>query len=202
MDVAVPYDAVDPKTRLNDVLSEAERSAFADVLLSDVVDVIRTAGYEPTVYATASVDVDADVVVDDRGLDPLCDDLFAEPPVAVVMADLGLATPAAVEELFEASGDVVVAPGLGGGTNALVVRDDSFATDFHGVSIRDHSEIAQERDLAWTAVDSLRLGVDVDERADLVEVLLHGEGEAPRWLREHGFSVSVRDGRAAVVREE
>lgn len=201
MEFAVPFDAVDPKTRLDDTLDETERSAFAKVVLSDVLDAVRSAGYDPTVYATGPVDVDADVVVDDRGLDALCNDLFSDPPVAVVMADLGLATPAAIERLFVAEGDVVVAPGLGGGTNALVVRDDAFETDFHGVSIRDHREIAREQGLAWNAVDSMRLGVDVDERVDLVEVLLHGEGGAPGWLREHGFRVVVRDGRAAVVRE-
>jgi len=201
MDVAVPFDAVDPKTRLDDVLDDAERSAFARVLLSDVLTAVHAAGYEPPVYATGAVDVGAELVVDERGLDALCDDLFSEPPIAVVMADLGLATPEAIERLLTADGDVVVSPGLGGGTNALVVRDDAFTTDFHGVSVRDHREIARDRGLEWTAVDSLRLGVDVDEQADLVEVLLHGEGEAPSWLREHEFEVAVRDGRATVVRE-
>ncbi|AGM99974.1 hypothetical protein L593_00100 [Salinarchaeum sp. Harcht-Bsk1] len=202
MDVAVPFDALAPKTRLGDLFDEAERSAFARTLLDDVVDAVRATGHEPTVYATAPVDVDAAVVVDERGLDPLCADLFGEPPIAVVMADLGLASGEALERLFSADGDVVAAPGLGGGTNALVVRDDAFRTDFHGVSIRDHREIAADEGLAWTAVDSLRLGVDVDERDDLVEVLLHGDGQAAEWLREHGVRVAVRDGRATVVREE
>lgn len=202
MDVAVPFDAVDPKTRLDDVLDAEERSAFASVLLSDVLEAVRRAGWEPTVHATGPVDVDAELVVDDRGLDALCDGLFADPPVAIVMADLGLATADAIERLLSTDGDVVVAPGLGGGTNALVVRDDAFSTDFHGVSIRDHRTIAEDRGLAWNVVDSMRLGVDVDERADLVEVLLHGEGEAPAWLREHGFRLDVRDGRATVTRAD
>lgn len=201
MEVAVPFDAADPKTRLADVLDATERTAFARVLLADVLRTVRATGREPTVYATAPVDVDAPVVVSDRGLDELCDDLLLDPPVAVVMADLGLATADAVETLFGTDGDVVVAPGLGGGTNALLVREEGFATDFHGVSYRDHRQIAEEAGLDWTAVDSLGLGVDVDERADLVEVLLHGDGQAPEWLREQGFELAVRDGRANVVRQ-
>lgn len=201
MEVAVPFDAVAPKTRLDDVLEADERSAFARVLLDDVIAAVRAAGHDPTVHATGAVEIDARTVVDERGLDPLCADLFADPPVAVVMADLGLATPDALSQLFATSGDVVVAPGLGGGTNALVVRDDSFSTDFHGVSYRDHRRIAEDAGLDWTTVDSLRLGVDVDERRDLVELLLHGAGQAPTWLRNHGFAVAVQDGRATVVRE-
>ncbi|WP_460918846.1 2-phospho-L-lactate guanylyltransferase [Salinarchaeum chitinilyticum] len=202
MDVSVPFDAADPKTRLADAFDDGARAAFARVLLDDVLDAIRRAGHDPTVYATASVTVDATVVVDERGLDALCDELFESPPIAVVMADLGLATPAALERLFAAEGDVVAAPGLGGGTNALLVRDGNFSTDYHGVSFRDHRRIADDAGLDWTEFDSLRLGVDVDERADLVEVLLHGEGDAPSWLRARGFSVAVRDGRATVVRDD
>ncbi|WP_248515710.1 2-phospho-L-lactate guanylyltransferase [Salinarchaeum laminariae] len=201
MDVAVPFDAVDPKSRLSGVFDADERTSFARVLLVDVLDAVRATGHEPTVYATGPAEVDAEVVVDERGLDSLCNSLLDDPPVAVVMADLGLATPAALERLFDAEGEVVAVPGLGGGTNALVVRDDTFSTDYHGVSVRDHRQIASDAALEWTEIDSLRLGVDVDERADLVEVLLHGDGEAPDWLRAHGFAVAVRDGRATVVRE-
>mgnify|MGYP000088425988 CR=1 FL=1 len=202
MDVAVPFDAVDPKTRLGDLLDDGEREAFARMLLADVVEAVKATGNEPTVYATADVEVDAPLVVDERGLDALCAELFADPPIAVVMADLGLATPDALDRLFSASGDVIAAPGLGGGTNALVVRDAAFRTDFHGVSIRDHRAIARDADLEWIAIDSLHLGVDVDERRDLVEVLLHADGRAPDWLRDHGFAVAVRDGRATVVRQD
>lgn len=203
MRVAVPFDAEAPKTRLSPVLEEAERAAFARVLLRDVLATLRATGREPTVYATAALgdDVDAAVEVDDSALDPLVNGLLAEGPLAVVMADLGVVTPGAVERLFEAEGDVVLAPGRGGGTNALLVRDDAFRVDFHGVSLRDHREIAGEAGLDVTEVDSMRLSTDVDEPADLVEVLLHGEGRAPEWLRERGIRVAVEDGRASVARE-
>lgn len=208
MRVAVPFDAVDPKTRLSPVLDDRERAAFARVLLEDVIAALRGAEREPTVYSTARLegDVDAGVVVDERALDPLVNDLLAsgdpaDAPLAVVMADLGLATPTALERLFESDADVVLAPGRGGGTNALVVRSAAFGVDFHGVSLRDHRQIAADADLEVAEVDSTRLSTDVDEPADLVEVLLHGEGRAPGWLRERGVRVAVEDGRATVVRE-
>ena len=116
------------------------------------------------------------------------------------MADLVLATPAALERLFDADGDVVLAPGLGGGTNAVVVRHDEFAFDYHGVSVRDHRRRAAAVDADVGTVDSFRLAVDIDETGDLVELLLHGEGRARRWLVEAGFELVTTEGRVTVRR--
>jgi 2-phospho-L-lactate guanylyltransferase len=125
----------------------------------------------------------------------------AESPVGVVMADLPLATPDALARLFESDGDVVVAPGRGGGTNALVVRDPAFRVNYHGASYRDHRRIAADAGLSVAVVDSMRLATDVDEPADLAEVLLHGEGAARAWLTDAGFELAVADGRVGVTRE-
>jgi 2-phospho-L-lactate guanylyltransferase len=46
----------------------------------------------------------------------------------------------------------------------------------------------------------MRLASDVDEPADLVEVLLHGEGEAAAWLREAGFELDAGEGRVGIDR--
>jgi 2-phospho-L-lactate guanylyltransferase len=116
------------------------------------------------------------------------------------MADLSLATPDALERLFEPDADVVIAPGRGGGTNALVVRHPDFRVDYHGASVRDHREIVRDAELSLAEVDSFRLATDVDEPADLVEVLLHGTGGAAAWLREAGFSVVTADGRVDIER--
>lgn len=214
--VLVPFDAVDPKRRLSPVLDADERAAFARVMLADVLDTLREAEYEPTVLATGPVDVDATVVVDDRPLTPAVNARLAgeaegpvpspATPVAVVMADLALATPAALARLFAGGADapdldVTIAPGRGGGTNALVVRDPAFRVDYHGASVRDHRRIARDAGLATGSVDSFRLATDVDEPADLVEVLLHADGSRSRaWLREAGFRVATGDGRVGVER--
>lgn len=202
MRVLVPFDATDPKTRLASVLSKAERDAFARRMLADVVSVIRRVGGDPEIVATAPIDADAPVTVDERSLDEAVNERLDESdsPLAVVMADLALVTPDALESLFESDDEIVLAPGRGGGTNAFVARHPDFRVDYHGASIRDHRAIAAEVGASLTEVDSYRLATDVDEPDDLAEVLLHGEGEAATWLREQGFELSIEDGRVGVQR--
>lgn len=200
MDVLVPFAVREPKTRLADVLRADERAPFAEAMLLDVCEALSEVGVDPTVLATAPIDLEVDVVVDER---PLTEAVNArlDPPVAVVMADLALVTPAALERLFDADGDVVIAPGLGGGTNALVVCHPDFRVDYHGASVRDHRRIAAEIGADTATVDSFRLAVDVDEPADLAEVLLHTDGRAADWLDAAGFRLVVDDGRVLVERE-
>jgi len=199
MEVLVPFAGREPKTRLADCLQPDERAAFARAMCLDVCEAVADAGHEPTVLSTAPIDVDWPVVVDER---PLTEAVNAalDPPTAVVMADLPLLTPAAVRRLVGTDGEVVLAPGLGGGTNAAVVRHDEFAFDYHGASVRDHRDRARAVDAALATVDSFRLAVDVDEARDLVEVLLHGTGRAKRWLTDAGFAVETTDGRVVARR--
>ena len=199
MRVLVPFDATDPKTRLSGVLDAEERRGFAVAMLRDVLAAVRDAGGTPSVLSTAAADVDAAVAVDDRSLSAAVNARLGDGPVAVVAADLGLVTAGAVSRLFDADGEVVLAPGRGGGTNAIVARHPSFRVDYHGISVRDHRRAARSAGADLAEVDSFRLATDVDERADLVEVLLHGEGEAADWLSER-FEVVARDGRVGVER--
>ncbi|WP_306056247.1 2-phospho-L-lactate guanylyltransferase [Natronococcus wangiae] len=210
MHVLVPFAADAPKTRLAPVLAPEERSAFARAMLADVLAAIEATGREATVVSTTAFDLDealsATVTVDDRPLTPAVNDRLPigreDEAVAVVMADLALTTPDALERLFAADGDVVIAPGRGGGTNALVVRHPEFRVDYHGGSYLDHREIAAEVGAGLETVDSFRLGTDVDEPADLVEVLIHGTDRAPACLRDLGFDLDVNDGRVGVARIE
>lgn len=224
MHVVVPFAATDPKTRLESVLSPAERSTFARAMLADVLAAVVEAGYEPTVISTAPLDLgdelaladhvleSVSVAVDDRSLTDAVNarlpegdertDVNADAAVAVVMADLALATTDALAELFSADADVTIAPGRGGGTNALVVRHPGFRVDYHGASYLDHCEIADEAGASLETVDSFRLGTDIDEPEDLVEVLVHGDerARAPTSLRELGFELDRDDGRVGVAR--
>jgi 2-phospho-L-lactate guanylyltransferase len=204
MRVLVPFDAQEPNTRLDPVLDADERRGFAAAMLADVLTALRGADrdLDIQVLATAPVTVDANVSVDDRPLTPAVNAALeaTEVPVAVVMADLPLTTPAAVERLFSRPADVVLAPGLGGGTNALVARHPGFRVDYHGVSCRDHREAAAAVGATVRTVDSFRLALDVDDPTDLAEVLLHSDGDAAAWLREAGFSVSAGSGRMTAER--
>jgi len=204
MRVVVPFAAETPKTRLSAVLDPEERRAFARVMLKDVLAALRAAGADPEVLATAGIDVDAPVVVDDRPLTEAVNAVLAgtAEDVAVAMADLALVTPVTVERLLDADGDVVVAPGRGGGTNALVVRHPEFRVDYHGASYLDHLRAAEEVGAEVAVVDSHRLATDVDEPADLAELLIHAEGEASDWLESAGFELVVEGGRVAAEREK
>jgi len=191
MDVLVPYDVRDPKTRLSAVLDTTERRAFARAMLDDVLDALKQAGHDPTVLATAPIDCDPPVAVDERPLTPAVNSALDDGPVptGIVMADLPLVTTAVLDRLFGTSADVAIAPGIGGGTNALVVGHPDFRVDYHGASFRDHYDQAEEMGLDVSVVDSFRLAVDVDEREDLLEVLLHGSGSAREWLVDTGIGV-------------
>ena len=203
MRVVVPFSGTEPKTRLAPVLSADERREFARAMLEDVLSALDAVDADPEVLATESIDLDRPVTVDDRPLDPAVNDVLADSDeaVAIVMSDLALATPAALDRLFAAEGDVVLAPGRGGGTNAFVARHPAFRVDYHDASIRDHRRVAEEVGATVTEIDSYRLGTDVDEPADLAEVLLHSEGRAADWLRDMGFEVVIADGRTTVERE-
>lgn len=213
MRVLVPFDASEPKTRLADVLDPQERTDFAYAMLGDVLATVRETGGCPELLTTAPlaednvdvpVTVDVPTTVDDRALSTAINDVLAatDEPIAVVMADLALARPVDLRGLFDADGEVVAVPGRGGGTNALVVRHPEFRVDYHGVSFRDHREIAARIGADFAVFDSHRLATDVDERSDLVELLLHGRGAAVDWLGSAGFRLAETGGRVDVRRTD
>jgi 2-phospho-L-lactate guanylyltransferase len=202
MDVFVPFDARDPNTRLSSLFSPDQRREFAAAMLTDVLDAVRAAGHQPTVLSTTDLDRSTPVVVDERPLtDAVNAAVDATTPAAVVMADLPLVTGETIARLLDADGDVVLAPGLGGGTNALCARHPEFRVDYHDGSYEKHLARAEECGASVTTLDSFRFAVDIDRRADLAEVLIHGDRAAAAWLREAGFAVDTSDGRCTVVRQ-
>jgi 2-phospho-L-lactate guanylyltransferase len=204
MRVVVPFAAEQPKTRLGDFLTPDERRAFARAMLRDVLTALRETGHEPEILSTAPIDVGVTTTVDDRPLTAAVNGILDESsPVAVVMADLPLATPTALSRLFASTDDVVLAPGRGGGTNAFVARHSAFRVDYHGTSYLDHMERARAAGTSVETVDSFRLATDIDERADLVEVLIHSDGAARDWLDGAGVELARNaDGRVTVIRAE
>lgn len=202
MKVIVPYSPRDPKTRLAPVLGPTERQGLARHLLDDVLSVLETAPVDPVVVSPVSVDVDVPIQIDDRSLSPAVNAFLSSEtgPIAVIMADLGLLTTSAFDRLLFPESDVVLAPGRGGGTNALVVDHPDFFVDFHEGSYRDHLNIADKVDASVRTVDSYRLSTDIDEPVDLAELLLHGTGASPGYLAELGFKLDLSSSRADVTR--
>jgi 2-phospho-L-lactate guanylyltransferase len=205
MRVLVPYRVEEPKTRLAPMLDLRERRELSRLMLVDVLTAIREAGYEPTVLSTAPLSIREEVVVDDRPLTAavnghLESDSDRDTNTAIVMADLALVTSEVLSRLLEADGDVVLAPGRGGGTNALVTRHPQFRVDYHGASYRDHRAVCDEIGASTRVIDSHRLSTDIDETDDLGELLLHGDGRAADWL-DTRFELSVSNGRVGVERQ-
>lgn len=204
----VPFAVDTPKSRLAPVLTPAERQSFATAMLCDVLDALEAAGFEPTVLSTAPISDDrvtdrAAVTVDDRALTTAVNSRLAEDtPMFIVMGDLPLVEPADIQQLADSEADISIAPGLGGGTNALVVREPRFRVDYHGASYLDHRQAAVKLDATVEAVDSRRLATDVDEPGDLAEVLIHGTGATHDWLVDAGFELDTTGGRVGVQRDE
>lgn len=200
----IPFKPVNPKTRLSCVLDQDEREAFARMMLADVTDAARGAGCDPRIISTETFPFDsAPVMVVPGGLNETLNGILAitATPVLIIMADLPLATPGAVERLISSGKEMAIVPGRGGGTNAIfLARGSSFRVDYYGASFLKHARIARERGLSCEVIDSFRLHTDVDEREDLVELLIHGRGRSSAYLERLGFALSIDKGRVGIVR--
>lgn len=201
MRVLIPFDTDEPKSRLEPVLTVEEREQLAINMRDDVIQSVSEAGHTPELLATNPLpDATCSVIVDDRPLSEAINAVLS-PPMTILMADMPLVTPRLLEDVLDRPGDVVIGPGRGGGTNLLVVRDNRFSVDYHGNSLDDHRTIAAANGLRIHEIDSHRISTDIDEPADLVEILLHGTGESAQWLRENGFTLEVTNGRVTIARK-
>lgn len=205
MPVAViPFRPVNPKTRLSGLLSQAEREAFARAMLADVISAVRAAGLDPLVLSTDPYDCPGvEVRVAPVGLSDALNAILPtlDGPVLVIMADLPLATPEAVRRIACSAADVAIAPGRGGGTNAIHIRDPAgFHVDYYEVSVAKHMAIAVAAGLSVEIVDSFRLYLDLDEDEDLVDLLIHGDGRARTCLESLGIGLVATRGRVCLER--
>ena len=102
--------------------------------------------------------------------------------------------------MVKSEGDVVLAPGRGGGTNMILVRNPQFRTCYEGLSFPKHLDQARGLGLQAGVFYSYLAGCDIDEPQDLAEVLLHGKGRAARTLQGLGLALS-EEGRGTPVRK-
>lgn len=199
MDILVPFSITDPKSRLQSILDTEERKRFAMVMLTDVCAQIVDAGYAPTILATEEIDVEVDTIIDERPLSEAVNAHVSD-NTAVVMADLALVRSKDLQAIFEIDAEIVIAPGLGGGTNVLVIRHPDFSVDYHGTSYLDHLRMANKCGASVHTVDSFRLAIDIDEPTDLAEVLIHSDRAPAKLLQEFGITLSSENGRVTVTR--
>jgi 2-phospho-L-lactate guanylyltransferase len=202
----IPYKPKNPKTRLSCVLDLEEREKFAEMMLCDVVVAASNAGCEPFILATEPFSFDGIRVVEDpRGLNESLNDLLVSipGPLLIIMADVPLASPEAIRRLTESTADVAMVPGRGGGTNAICLSSaNRFRVNYYGASFQKHRRYAEEAGLTVEVIDSFLIHTDIDEKEDLVELLIHGTGMSSGYLQELGFVLSVENGRVGVERKK
>jgi 2-phospho-L-lactate guanylyltransferase len=204
VDAVIPFRPVNPKTRLSGVMNQEEREAFARAMLGDVVDVLQEGGCSPCILCTVPFEYgDIRSYVDGRELNEALNAYLSQRdgPVLIFMSDLPLATPDAVRRLVSVTADIGIAPGRGGGTNALFIRKpQAYHVDYYGASFCDHVRIAEDAGLSYEVIDSFCMSTDIDEKEDLVEILIHGKGQSRQFLKEIGITLSLKQGRVGIQR--
>jgi len=202
--VLIPYKPVNPKTRLASVLDKDEREAFARAMLEDVIAAVRDAVCTPVIVATELFESEeVQVTIADADLNGAINSLLptAVAPILIVMADLPLADAESIKRVFSTQKDMAFVPGRGGGTNVIFMRDPAkFHVDYYGASFLKHTKIADDAGLSWEIIDSFRLHTDIDEKEDLVELLIHGKGKSREYLESLGFKIVEEAGRVGVAR--
>lgn len=200
----IPFRPVNPKTRLSRVMDQEEREAFARAMLGDVVSVLLDAGCSPCILCTVPFEYrGARTYIDNRDLNEALNAYLSQQdaPVLIVMSDLPLITPDAVRRLVGCNADIGIVPGRGGGTNALFIRKPkAYHVDYYGASFCDHVRIAGDAGLSYEVIDSFFMSTDIDEKEDLVEILIHGGGQSRRFLKEMGITLSLEQGRVGIQR--
>ena len=123
--------------------------------------------------------------------------------IFIIMADLPLADAQSIRRVIGTSSDIAIVPGRGGGTNVIFIKEPQrYHVDYYGTSFLKHVKIAEDAGLSCEVIDSFRLHTDIDEKEDLVELLVHGRGKSRAYLEELGFVLTVEKGRVGVERKE
>jgi 2-phospho-L-lactate guanylyltransferase len=174
-------------------------------MLEDVIFAIKDANCSPVIVGTELFDSeDIQITVSDADLNQTLNALLPQSNGAtlIIMADLPLANADAIRRVIATKHDIAIVPGRGGGTNVIYIREPQrFHVDYYGMSFLKHVKIAQEAGLSCEVIDSFRLHTDIDEKEDLVELLIHGTGTSRAFLEELGFILSVDKGRVNVERK-
>ncbi|VVB72431.1 2-phospho-L-lactate guanylyltransferase [uncultured archaeon] len=198
--IIVPFKFNGAKGRLSSALTPDQRKELSFAMLRDVLSTVREFGRvtilsRPGLKAE-DVGRDVDILESDLDLNDALNDLIemqAElgwpSDILIVMADLALITRDTVKGILDCQGDVVFCPGRGGGTNMILIRNCIFRTCYQGrrPSFLENLEFSRRSGLSAAVYESFRAGCDIDVPEDLVEVLLHGRGEARRLLEGWGL---------------
>ncbi|MDN7011706.1 2-phospho-L-lactate guanylyltransferase [Methanoculleus sp. FWC-SCC3] len=202
----IPFKPVNPKTRLSCILNQEEREAFARAMLEDVIAAVQKSGCSATLLCTHSFKHEnALIAVRTEPLNEAINWALKQfhCPALIIMADIPLVTAGGIQRLIRTEKDMAIVPGRGGGTNIIFLKKPQcFRADYYGASFLDHMRIAEECGFSVEVIDSFRMSTDIDEKEDLVEILIHGKGRKSReYLENSGFSIVLDEkGRVGVQR--
>ena len=202
----IPFKPVNPKTRLSCILNQEEREAFARAMLEDVIAAVLKSGCSATLLCTHPFKHEnALVAVRKESLNDAINWALEQfhCPALINMADIHLVTAGDNQRLIRTEKDMAIVPGRGGGTNVIFLKKPQcFHADFYGASFLDHLRVAEECGFSVEVIDSFRMSTDIDEKEDLVEILIHGKGRKSReFLERLGFSIVLDEkGRVGVQR--
>jgi 2-phospho-L-lactate guanylyltransferase len=197
----------DAKTRCAALLSAAQRSQLAELMLEDMLDaVLRADGVSGVSVVTPTLVIAA--LAKSRGVQVIPQDepnglnaafelalgVLAETapyaPTVLLMGDLPLMTPNELEAalaLSETHG-LIIAPAVAdGGTSALILRAGArLPLAFGPDSFRRHLASARRLGLSAAVIECDGLGRDIDRPDDLAALVASPtRGRAARFLREH-----------------
>jgi 2-phospho-L-lactate guanylyltransferase len=187
--IAVPVKSLErAKGRLSGVLEPLERAALTLAMLEDVLDAcLQMPGWRTWVVSPdeAVLEVSArrrarPVAEEEPGLLAAIRQVEAEAAgadaLAIVLGDIPLLTPSALEMLLHTIGPVVAAPSdSDAGTNVLLRRPPGVIPPRFGTrSFRKHREVAEQFDVPFSQVDSPELGFDLDRPEDVLTLLAAG----------------------------
>lgn len=210
--VVIPFKLENAKSRLAPVLFPEERKQLALAMLRDVLEAVSAFGLVTILsgpgFHKANLGRDVNVVESGLELNDAANSFIERwqemgwpTDLLIVMADLALLTSGDVSGILGTSGDVVLSPGRGGGTNMILMRRPEFRTCYRGISFTKHLNFAQGLGLQVGTYSSYMAGCDIDEPTDLTEVLIHGRGVALQFLKSLGFAL-LDDGHRACVRNQ
>jgi|Deesub1362A_J573_1020465.scaffolds.fasta_scaffold02548_3 2-phospho-L-lactate guanylyltransferase len=193
VEIIIPFKPHSPKSRLSDVLSLEERNKLMNYMLLDVIDTAKECSKDVVVLSSGKIGfaVGCEVIEDSRSLNEAVNSVI-DKNVAIIMSDLPLLTREVLERFLRCEGDVVIAPGRRCGTNMLLVRDERFRVSYHYGSFIKHVKIAEMLGMNITIFDSFYAWVDIDDRNDLLELMIHGEGRSKHYLEKIGFRVDYK----------
>ncbi|HOT06900.1 MAG TPA: 2-phospho-L-lactate guanylyltransferase [Methanotrichaceae archaeon] len=192
--IVIPFKFSDCKSRLADCLSPSERMGLAMAMLQDVLEAVAGRGRITIIsrpgFLAQGWGGGAEVRISDLDLNEALNEMIGEQAkgwaedMLIVMADLALLQPEDIDAISAIPGDVVLAPGRGGGTNMILMRSPAFRTCYRGISFPKHQKMALDLGLTAGYFYSYRAGCDIDEPSDLVELVLHGRGRSACLARE------------------